>query len=644
MTEGARRLAAIMFTDMVGYTALGQRNESLSLALVEEQRKVIRPILSRHGGREVKTIGDAFLVEFPNALDAVRCAYDIQRAAREFNISLPEEKRIRLRVGLHLGDVVESQGDISGDAVNVASRIEPLAEDGGVCITRQVFDQVKGKFELPQESLGPKVLKNVSEPLEVYKVVMPWEQSPRTAASAYPTNRVAVLPFASFSPDPNDAFFADGVTDEIISAVAGISGLSVISRTSVVGYKGTTKKVEEIGRELRVGSILEGTFKKAGNRIRITTQLIEVAGDRHLWAQNYDRDLDDVFEVQSDVAKQVAEALRVRILSPELVRIERKPTESTAAYALYLKGRYHWNKRGVEDLKRALEYFELAVHDDPDFALGFVGISDCYLVLRSNWGVEPEQGLEKAKAAADRALELDSGLAEAHASKAFLLMVGYDHRRAEQEFRRAIELKPSYAMAHMWYSMLLRSQMRWDETRSEIETALGLDPLSPIINDNYSDYRFHIGDFAGAVEHYRKAIELGYVAGHEDLATTYGMMKRFDDMKRELAAWVELVKDFVPLARLIADATVAYYTDDKRTVARLLPELEAHFQEDRGPLAFQIGVLHFLLGEDARGFEWLERSYTRKELVMLFIKVMPHLDGVRTDARYLDFVKRLGLD
>ena len=291
---------------------------------------------------------------------------------------------ICLRIGIHVGDVVESGNDILGDAVNVASRIEPLAESGGICISSEVHNQVRNKLDLPLVSLGEKPLKNVETPVEVYKVVMPWEQPTATERASYPTNRIAILPFASFSSDPEDAYFADGVTDEIISAVAGISGLSVISRTSVVGYKGTAKKVKEIGKELEVGSILEGTFKKAGNRIRVTTQLIDVAADKHLWAQNYDRELDDVFEVQSDVAKQVAQALQVKILSPEKERIDKKPTGITAAYTLYLKGRYLWNKRGMDDLKRARECFEQAVRMDPLFALGYAGVADCCLILRNN--------------------------------------------------------------------------------------------------------------------------------------------------------------------------------------------------------------------------------------------------------------------
>ncbi|MGD1055558.1 MAG: adenylate/guanylate cyclase domain-containing protein [Nitrososphaerales archaeon] len=648
MSQSGRRLAAIMFTDMVGYTALGQRNESLSLAMVEEQKKLIRPILARHSGKEIKTMGDAFLVEFLSALDAVRCAYDIQRATREFNIILPSEKRVHLRVGVHLGDVVESQWDISGDAVNVASRVEPLAEDGGVCLTRQVYDQVENKFELPMTSLGPKALRNVREPIEVYKIVMPWEQSTTRESASYPANRIAILPFASFSPDPDDVYFADGITDEIISTVAGISGLSVISRTSVMGYKGTTKKVKEIGRELEVGSVLEGSFKKAGNKIRVTTQLIDVAGDRHLWAQNYDRELDDIFEVQSDVAKQVADALRVRILSPEMERIEKKPTESTTAYALYLKGRYHWNRRGIEDIKKAMEYFELAVHEDPSFALGYVGQADCCLVLRSNWNIDLEASMEKAKTMVARALELDPGLAEAHATKGSLHHDEYDPRLAEEEFKRAIELKPSYAMAHSWYFMMLTAQLRWDEALEHIEKALELDPLSPIINFNHGAFYWARREYGRAIEPMRKATELGFTYGHSVIGYSYGKMKMFDDMRREYATHVELLRNSSPIARIAAEADIAYLEDDRQTVRRLLPELETHYQ-DVGTQMLRAGAVwiagfYFYLGESDKGFEWLERSYSRREFFLQTITYDPQLDGIRTDPRYLDLLKRVGLE
>jgi len=644
LTQGDRRLAAIMFTDMVGYTALGQKNESLSLALVDEQRKLIRPVLGRHNGREVKTMGDAFLVEFPNALDAVRCAYDIQRAAREFNISIPEEKRIHLRVGVHLGDVVESQGDISGDAVNVASRIEPLAEDGGVCLTRQVYDHVQNKFELSLKSLGPKALKNVSTPVEVYKMEMPWEQSNTGEAPTFPANRIAILPFASFSLDPNDGFFADGVTDEIISTVSGISGLSVISRTSVMGYKGTTKKVEEIGRELKVGSILEGSFKKAGNKIRVTTQLIDVARDRHLWAQNYDRELDDVFAVQSDVARQVADALRVKILSPEIERIAKKPTGSTTAYTLYLRGRYLWNTRRIEDVKKAAEHFEQAVKEDPGFALGYAGLADCSLILH-NRGFDLQANLEKAKTMVAKALELDPELAEAHATRGLALENEHNLREAEEEFRRAIELKPNYAFAHMWYHSLLLSQLRWDEALRQIEKALELDPLSPVINFNHGNFYYARREYGRALELFKRVTTLdpGYGPGRYQLVITYGKMKMFDAMRREVAAFFELLTRLgFPFVRAVADATIAFLEADKQTLRRLLPQLKGLVGEP-GNTASLIATFYFYLGEMDKGFEWLERSFSRGEDISS-IKYDSDFDGIRTDPRYFDLLKRLGLD
>jgi len=643
LSNGERRLAAIMFTDMVGYTAIGQRNESLSLILVEEQRKLIRPILRRHSGREIKTMGDAFLVEFPNALDAVRCAYDIQRATREFNVSLPAEKRIHLRVGLHLGDVVESKGDISGDAVNVASRIEPLAEDGGVCLTRQVYDHVKNKFELPLVSLGPRPLKNVGEPVEVYRVAMPWEQQGAPEAATLSTNRIAILPFVSYSLDPGDGFFADGMTDEIISAVSGISGLAVISRTSVSGYKGTTKRVEEIGRELKVGSILEGSFKKAGNRIRVTTQLIDVASDRHLWAQNYDRELDDVFEVQSDVAKRVADALRVRILTPEMERIERKPTESTAAYTLYLKGRYLWNKRGLDDLKKAAECFDQAVKVDPGFALGYVGQADCFLLICSNWGIEREANLEKARISVAKALELDPELAEAHASRGLMLELELRERDAREEFEKAIQLKPNYAVVHVWYSQVLKAELRWDEALRELEKALELDPLSQIAYSNLGDFYQDRQDYQKALEFHTRAADLGLPGAHNSVAIAYGSMKMYAEMKRELAVHAEHARDTYPLIDVTCEGIAAYLENDNQKLRSLLPRLEAEL-DGAGLNAFSIAFCYFHLGEKDKGFEWLEKSYAAKDGSLLGIGYQQDLNWIHSEPRYLELLKRLGLE
>jgi len=645
-----------MFTDIVGYTTLGQKNESLSLALVDEQRKLIRPILNKHDGREVKTMGDSFLVEFSSALNAVRCAYDIQRAAREFNISLPEERRVHLRVGVHLGDVLNSQGDISGDAVNVASRINYLADDGGVCLTRQVYDHVQNKFELPLKSLGQQSLKNVNAPVEVYRMEMPWDEKRATQPTELDKRRIAVLPFANMSPDPADEYFADGLTEELISKLSLVKGLRVIARTSVMSYKKKDRRISEIGAELGVGSIVEGSFRKAGSKIRVTTQLIDVRDDQHVWAQSYDRNLDDVFAVQTDIAKQVSDTLKVKILEVEIDSIDRKPTESTEAYTLYLRGRYHFNRRGVEDIVKASEYFGQAVREDERFALGYVGLADCYAVL-SNIGIDSGANHQKAKIAAAKGLELDGDLAEAHATRGLILLQEFNLREAEEEFRKAIELKPSYAPAHHWYARLLVSKLSWDEALKQIERAVELDPFSQVINLNHAHYYRRRGDYDKALELYKKAAELdpNFAMAHFDLAVIYGRMKRWADMKLEAKIAIERgtreARIAVGLGRgtyhrpvKILDALVAYFDDDQEKVRKLLAELESHFGEPLAISALQAAGLHFYLGENEKGFEWLEKSYSRKEDDLLYISTDELFDGIRGDPRYQNLLKRLGLE
>jgi adenylate cyclase len=630
-----------MYTDIVGYTALTQKDESLAMQLLEEHRRLVRPFFPKHNGREVKTIGDAFLVEFASALEAVRCAFDIQQSMHEMNNGRLPEKQVQLRIGVHLGDVIHSQNDVYGDAVNVASRIEPLAMPGGICVSQQVYDHVKNKFEFPLTSIGKRELKNVGEPMDVYKVVMPWEQAGAAEVPTFAADRVAILPFRNMSPDPNDEYFAEGMTEEIISTVSGISGLSVISRTSVMHYKKSEKTVKEIGRELEVGSILEGSFRKAGNRIRVTTQLIDVAQDKHLWAQNYDRNLDDVFEVQSDVARQVAESLRVRILTPELKRLAKKPTENTTAYTLYLKGRQLWNKRGFNEVKEALACFERAVKEDPTFALGYVGQADCYLVAPLIPGIE---GLDKAKSIVAKALELDPGLAEAHTTNGLVLSCEYDLRHAEEEFKRAIELKPSYATAHQWYQLnVLIPELRWDEALEHIEKAVELDPLSPIMHTNLGFYYEARKEYGKGIEPLKRALELGQESVHGALTVAYGEMKMFEEMRREAEAYIGYMEPRFPWIRTHVDAHIACLEEDKEAVRRLLPELKAHLQESAAE-SCEVADFHFYVGEIDKGFEWLEQSYTRRESDLLNVRIDQYLDGVRTDPRYLDLVKRLGLD
>ena len=328
-----------MFTDIVGYTALSQKDESLALSLLQEHRSLLRPFFQNHGGREIKTIGDSFLIEFDSALEAVRCAVSVQKSMHDFNALRGMKSRILVRVGIHLGDAVHSGGDIYGDAVNIASRIQSIAEPGGICITQQVYDQVRNKIDVRLSDMGKRNLKNIEEPLEIYRIVLPWNEALPSQRINQDRRRLAVMPLVNMSPEPADSYFADGMTEELISTLSTVSGLRVVSRTSVMGYKNSTKKLGEIAKDLDVGTIIEGSVRKSGNKVRITIQLIDAIIDEHSWVANYDRELDDVFAIQSDVAKQVAGALSVRIGESEGKRLSKIRTTSTSAYQDYLIGR-----------------------------------------------------------------------------------------------------------------------------------------------------------------------------------------------------------------------------------------------------------------------------------------------------------------
>lgn len=630
-----------MFTDIVGYTALTQSDETLALRLLEEHRNLLRPIFQEHGGREVKTIGDSFLVEFSSVLEAARCAVKIQERLHERNGSVPPERTIRLRIGLHLGDLVHSKGDVYGDAVNIASRIEPLAEPSGICASEQVYDQIRNKLGLEISSIGRRELKNVQEPVEVYKIELPWEKEEEMNPKPE-GNRIAVLPFVNISPDKGDEYFSDGLTEELISTISNISELSVISRTSIMSYRGSAKKVSEIGRELGVGNVLEGSVRKAGDRIRVSVQLIDVKSDRHLWVQNYDRKLDDVFAVQTDIAGQVADALRIRILPNERQQLEKRPTKSTEAYTLYLKGRYHWNRRSKENLLKAIEYFKLATEADPDFAAAYSGMADSYGVLADHGHMAAREVLPKGMDLSEKAVQLDDTSAEAHTSLAgFAYCWERDWAKGEREFRRAIELNPSYATAHHWYSVMLLRQRRLEEALSEAKKAQQLDPLSPQIHSFCGLVYSVMGRHELAEELGRRAMEidLQFVPGHINLAYIYTVAKKYPDAEREAQLLLDLQKS--PPAKLGVAAVKAF--SGKRDEARvILDELSRLPTKDYLP-PILLAMAYAGLGENEKLIQMIEKAYNEREFWFYELNVDPLCESIRSDARVAAIMKKVGL-
>src|SRR6476620_2396567 len=406
-----RKLAAIMFTDMVGYSALSQRDEKLAQELLEEHRQLLREIFPRFHGTEIKTIGDAFLVEFNSALEAAQCAIEIQRALAKRNADILPDRRIEVRIGIHIGDVVHRGGDVYGDGVNIASRIEQLAGAGGICVSMDVERQIRNALEARFEKLAPTELKNISVAMDLFRIVLPWEQrsevrgqksevrkrsavpknrrsafigalgllfvigigwwwmtqprrSPTSTAVPSPANAagqksVAVLPFVNMSADKNDEYLSDGMTEELINVLAKVPGLRVPGRTSCFAFKGKNEQdiFRKVGDQLHVGTVLEGSVRKAGDKLRVTAQRINVSDGYHLWSKDYDGDVKDILNFQSNVAEQVVQALQVKLGGDEKRILTKKPTENPEAHRLYLLGRYEFGKYSEAGWTNSIRYY-----------------------------------------------------------------------------------------------------------------------------------------------------------------------------------------------------------------------------------------------------------------------------------------------
>ena len=631
-----------MFTDLVGFTALSQKNEPLALLVLHQQRELLRPIFNKHGGREVKTMGDSFLVDFPSALNAVRCAYEIQKSTREFNSSRPEGQRVHLRIGVHLGDVLESHGDISGDAVNVASRIESLADSGGVCLTRQVHDQVENKLEVRFASLGPKSLKNVNVPIEVYKMVMPWDATGSVSSTEHDSRRIAILPFANVSPDAADEYFADGMTDELIAVLSKIRGLRVVARTSAMRFKGEKATANRIGQELKVGSLVEGSVRKSKNRVRITVQLVDTQSEEDLWTETYDRDLQDIFSVQSDIAQQVAKALELRLGVRESSAIRQQQTQNPEAYSLYLKGRNRWNARSENEINRAIKYFEEAIGRDPRYALAYAGLADCYSILGYYGFRRAAVVYPRAKDLAEKALSLNETIAEPHASLGQALMQYYfDWKRAGSELDRALELNPSYATAHFWRATHYMELGEIDKSLTQVRKAVELDPLSMIILTDAARDLYLARRYDESIEQYRRSLEVdpNFPIAHKGLAEVYSQIGRHDEAVSEIENAITLSGRSI---FILDDLGYIYARAGKKEEAiNVLKDLDTLATDMYVP-AYGRAVIHAALGNNEEALAWLEKGYEERSF-MLYLKVYPAFDSLRKEARFVAILDKMGL-
>ncbi|MCI0695466.1 protein kinase [candidate division KSB1 bacterium] len=457
--------------------------------------------------------------------------------------------------------------------------------------------------------------------------------------------RIAVLPLDNFSPDADDEYFADGMTEEFISTLSKIDRFRVIARASVMRYKGGAKNIAELGRELKVGTILAGSVRKAGNKLRITAQLVDVRRQEPIWTEDYDREFKEVFAIQSDIAQRVAQALQTELLANEKRKIGKKATQNLEAYTSYLKGRFFWNKRTPENFAKGMAYFEQAIAQDSCYALAYAGLADSYTILGTvEYGVLPaREAIPKAKAAVEKALACDDQSAEAHASLANIRYTyEWDWSGAEREFKRAIALNPNYTMAHHWYAHYLAARGRFDEAMAEIRLAQELDPLSLIVNTTVGMVFYYRRQPDQAIEQLQQALEIDpdFFAAHLQLGVFFMQQQRFDEAIAEFQKAISLVGENPITLALLGHA---YAASGKRSEAlAILAQLQ---QQPLQPFVSPLHLAFVYLGLDEkdRAFEWLEKAYEERANYLIYLEVEPLFDDLRSDPRFAALLKKVGL-
>jgi adenylate cyclase len=469
-----RRLTAILAADVVGYSRLMTIDEAGTLAALTSLRKnLVNPKISEHNGRIFKLTGDGILIEFPSVVSAVACAVDIQSAMRTRNAAAPAAP-IEFRIGVNLGDIIVEDGDIFGDGVNVAARLESIAPIGGIAVSQSVRDHVGKRLDLAFEDMGERRLKNIEAPIRVYSISVDRPSSDGAASAGQERPSIAVLPFVNMSGDPEQEYFSDGITEDVITDLSKVSGLFVVARNTAFTYKGKHVDVQEVAKRLGVNFILEGSVRKAGARVRVTGQLINGKDSGHVWADRYDRDLTDIFAIQDEITHAIVEQLKVKLLPQEKKSIGQTPTGNVEAYTYYLRGRQFLHRHSKSYYQLARRMFAKAVELDPAYARAYAGIADCDSFLFLHYSAPVEiKGIFETSA---KALALESGLAEAHASQALALSLEQRYGEAMAEFEKAIALDPNSFEGHYFYARACFAEGKLERAAALFEHAAEIKP------------------------------------------------------------------------------------------------------------------------------------------------------------------------
>jgi adenylate cyclase len=658
-----RQLAAIMFTDIEGYSSIMQRDEEKAMQLKNRHREILQKEHADNYGRIIQYYGDGTLSIFQSAVNAVQCAMAMQ-------IEFGNEPKVPVRIGLHSGDIIFDEGQIFGDGVNLASRIESLGIAGSVLVSDKVNDEIKNHPEFNTVSVGAYQFKNIHRIVEVFalkhsSLIIPQlhtlsgkteMKKPSAAqqrkklhagnkAAVNPSLKsIAVLPFINMSNDPDQDYFGDGVAEEILTSLSGLKQLKVAGRASSFIFTGKNKNPREIGEKLGVNTILEGSIRKQANRVRVTVQLINVANGYQLWSERYDRDMDDIFAIQDEIALSITEKLKVTLLDHDRKKITKNHTNNTEAYELYLKGRFYVNRRGAAIIT-AIKYFQLAIDMDPDFAVAYTGFADANFMAAS-YGIQPPRELIfKAKDAAEKALKLNPELCEPYCSLGFYYTCWeWNWKEAERNFLKSIEINPSYAQAHYWYGLNFLSWAMGDFEKAQKHglIAIKLEPLSSICYGMYGPMLHAAGKLNEALAVCNSGLELDANAFTCHIYKGWAnlFMGKYDDA---IAAFEHLMKisgrhHFAQGALIITLCMKGDMDEARKMYEDFKSRTATEYIACAG-----IGFAAGFLGEIDEAFFYLEKGIEARDPMILTIRyehwIHPHL---RADPRFKKLLKKIG--
>ncbi|MEE4262305.1 MAG: adenylate/guanylate cyclase domain-containing protein [Desulfobacteraceae bacterium] len=546
-----RKLRALLSADVKGYSLLMADDEVATIQTLKEYRKIMSSCIEKRGGRVVDAVGDNLLAEFGSAVDAVQCAVEVQKELKVKNQGLSKDKRLEFRIGVNIGDVIQDGDRIYGSGVNVAARIEGLADAGGICVSRSTYDQIKNKLELSIEYLGEHEAKNIKGPIRVYKILMDSDSETQLVDEPLELPNkpsIAVLPFLNMSGDPSQEYFSDGLTEQIINGLCKVSDLFVIARNSSFAYKGKAVSIKQIARELGVKFVLEGSVQKAGDRVRITAQLIDATTDYHVWSENYDRDLSDIFALQDEITLKLMRTMRIKLTVGEQARLWAEGTDSIQAFDARSRGFDYFLRMNEKDNKQARQFFEEAIKIDDTNSntyalLGFTHISD----FASRWSEFPLKSFEEAEKNAEKAIALNDSLDLGHMLLGWIYLFKRQHDMAIKEGKRAVELNPNGAEAHGILALIHNYSDNTELAIKLLKRAFRLNPIPPPHFYIYLAMAHRInGQYEKAIECCEKALsgDPNRLTPYFTLAASYSSLNRSEEAHKAVEEILRIDPNF----------------------------------------------------------------------------------------------------